>query len=139
MKRAHALIASVLIAAGCASIAKAFVNQPIPGFGVNEEMATQLGCDIDQIKADAKTYKAEIRENGGPPYVVIPRIGDTGCDVLAKLGRPDRVQTIQTAATVGLNLWYNTGSTQTYDYRSHLVTLGPDESETRFVVTSVVW
>lgn len=139
MKRVHALVSCVLTAAACASIAQAFVHYPIPGLGVSEEMATRLGCDIDQIKADAEAYKAEIRDHGGLPYVVIPRVGDTVCDVLAKLGRPERVETIQTQATMALNLWYRTGSTQTYDLQSHLVTLGPDESETRFVVTSVVW
>ncbi len=37
------------------------MHHPVPGFGISEEMAARLGCDIDQIKADAETYKAEIR------------------------------------------------------------------------------
>ena len=61
------------------------------------------------------------------------------CDVLAKLGRPDDFDTITTEVGGAMNWWYNTGSTQTGNFKTHLVTFGANEEATGIVVTSLVW
>ena len=49
MKRVHALTACVLIAAGCASIAQAFVHQPVPGLGVWRLPVTPLNLPQEGV------------------------------------------------------------------------------------------
>ena len=129
------LASAVLI--GCTAVAAALVNHPVPGYGVNERMANSMGCDLEQIEQRGKQYRKESYDRGGPGYV-IPNVGDSGCDVLAKLGRPNRVETIQVEGGGSMNFWYRTGSTQTYDFQMHLVVLEPHES-LMMVVKSVVW
>ena len=65
--------------------------------------------------------------------------GNTGCDVLAKLGRPDDFDMVATRAGESGTFWYHTGSTQTYNLKTHMVVMEESESGTRTVVTSVVW
>ena len=127
-----------VIALGCTAIGKALANQPVPGYGVSPELAAEMGCDLEDIKRRGDQYKKQSFDSGGPGYVV-PSVGDTGCDVLAKLGRPDDFDTITTELGGSMNWWYNTGSTQTRDFKAHLVTLRLNESGAGIVVTSVVW
>ena len=134
-------LAGLLVAtAGCAAnpLLKAMVHKPIPGYGINEKLATISGCDLQDIKIRAKEYQRTSWDEGGPGYVV-PSIGDSLCDVFAKLGAPDRSTTIATAVGGAVNLWYHTGSTQTYDFQTHVIVLEENETETAMIVTSVVW
>ena len=123
---------------GCMSLGAALANHPVPGYGVSEGFASSVGCELEVIKTRGDQYRKDSYAEGGPGYVV-PSVGDTGCDVLAKLGSPDDVDTITTEVGGAMNWWYNTGSTQTQDFKTHLVTLGANEEATGVVVTSVVW
>ncbi len=134
----HALLALGILGTGCTTLGKALANQPVPGYGVSPGLASEMGCDLEEIKEQGDQYRKESFDSGGPGYVV-PSVGDTGCDVLAKLGRPDDFDTITTEVGGAMNWWYNTGSTQTRDFKTHLVTLGANKEATGVVVTSVVW
>ena len=58
-------------------------------------------------------------------------IGDSGCDVLAKLGRlDDYLQTVTTEPRDALDFWQMTLTTQLRNLKSHLVVLQPDASGT---------
>jgi hypothetical protein len=109
-----------------------------PAFGITEEAARTMGCDLANIKTRGDRYRTESYESGGPGYVV-PSVGDTGCDVFAKLGRPDDIETITTEFGEALNFWYQTGTTQLGNIKMHLVVLGEDDAGTGTVVTSVAW
>ncbi len=128
----------LILTTACTGIAKSLAGQPLPAYGVNEELATLMGCDLADIQARGERYKRQSFDAGGPGYVV-PSIGDTGCDVLAKLGRPDDSGAVTTEVGSALNFWYRTGTTQRGNVRMHLVVLEPDESRGGTVVTSVVW
>lgn len=133
-----ALAGFLVAAAGCTTLGKALANRPVPGYGINDKAASEVGCDLQDIKTRAEQYKKQSYDQGGPGYVV-PSVGDSVCDVFAKLGRPDDLETITTEFGGALNFWYRTGSTETYDLKMHLVVLEQDESGNRLVVTSVVW
>lgn len=130
------VLISVLMA-GCTTLGKALANRPVPGYGVDERAAALMNCDADSIKVQAQGYARRSYDAGGPGYIV-PSVGDSGCDVLAKLGMPDNVGTIEWEGRGEVQFWYHTGSTQTYDRRTHLVTLRPGQ-ERSWVVSSVVW
>ena len=80
---------------GCMSLGAALANHPVPGYGVSEGLASSIGCELEVIKTRGDQYRKDSYAEGGPGYVV-PSVGDTGCDVLAKLGRPDDFDTITT-------------------------------------------
>ena len=123
---------------GCTSLGAALANHPVPAYRVTEDLAASMGCDFDEIKTRGDQYRKDSYAEGGPGYVV-PTVGDTGCDVLAKLGRPDDFDTITTQLGGSMNWWYHTGSTQTRDFKTHLVTLDANEEATGVIVASVVW
>lgn len=106
---------------------------------VDRMMATSIGCHISEIIVRADSYRSESYEKGGPAYL-IPRIGDTGCDVLAKLGTPYKIGLVdEPRADSMLILWYQTGTTQARDWREHRIVIELDSTGTGMVVTGVAW
>ena len=58
-------------------------------------------------------------------------VGDSGSDVLAKLGHlDDYLQTVTTKPRDALDFWQMTPTTQLRNLKSHLVVLQPDVSGT---------
>ena len=125
-------------AAGCTGMAKAMAGRPVPAFGITEEAASAAGCQLDEIKLQGERHQRESYDAGGPGYVV-PSVGDSVCDVFAKLGAPDDVQTITTEFGGAVHFQYSTGTTSQRNLKAHLVVLGENDSGTQMVVTSVVW
>ncbi len=105
---------------------------------MNEELANSMSCDLEQIKREGDEHKNQSYASGGPGYVV-PSVGDTGCDVLAKLGRPDDFDTVETEFGGHLNFWYRTGSTQARDLKMHLVVMEENEDGPGMKVIRVGW
>lgn len=127
-----------LLFSGCQSMGKALSGNPVPAYGITEEAASIAGCDLVEIKERGERYMRESFNSGGPGYVV-PSVGDSACDVFAKLGAPDDVQTITTEFGGAIHFQYSTGTTSQRNFRAHLVVLGESDSGTQMVVTSVVW
>ncbi len=80
----HLILSGLLLTAGvaCTSIAKSLAGQPVPGYGITEKAAAEMGCDLEDIKTCGEQYKKESYAEGGPGYA-IPSVGDSGCDVFA--------------------------------------------------------
>ena len=135
--RAMPMAILVVAVNACMAVGAALVNHPVPGYGVSPEAAELMGCDLAEIERRGSDYRKTAYDDGGPGYVV-PAVGDTGCDVLAKLGRPDEVRTISSTAGEALHLQYHTGSVRTRDFQAHLVVLELNDAN-QPVVTQVVW
>ncbi len=131
-------VTTTLLLSNCMGIAKSLANQPYAGYGLEEELVGVMGCDLEDVISRGKEYKRQSFAAGGPGYVV-PSVGDTGCDVLAKLGRPDDYDTVETETDGHLNFWYRTGSTQTRDLKMHLVVMAENENGSGMVVIRVGW
>ena len=67
--------AIVAVTTACTAIAKSLANQPVPAYGVSEELAEAMGCDLEDIKTRGEQYKRDSYDSGGPGYV-IPRVGE---------------------------------------------------------------
>jgi len=123
---------------GCMSVAKALAGHPVAGYGIDQDLADWMRCDLEETKRRGEEFKQQSYASGGRGYLV-PSVGDSGCDVLAKLGRPDDIRSVSTENDTYFNLLYHTGSTQTYDYKAHQVTLVMNQMLNGLVATSVVW
>jgi hypothetical protein len=131
--RTIALLA-VLATTGCMGVLMSLTGHPVAGYGVTEDMARAFGCTVAGIKATIDS----LRPTADGPYVV-PRVRDSGCDVLAKLGKSDRTETVSSEAGNEVHLWYHTGGgADGTPQTSHLVTLR-QVGEREFRVTTVVW
>lgn len=86
MRTSTIILVAVAASVGCTAIGKELANQPVPAHGVDQELAEEMGCDLTDIQTRGERYKRESLDSGGPGHVM-PSVGDTGCDVLAKLGR----------------------------------------------------
>jgi len=131
MKHTTLLFAATLLLAGCATMAKGFGGLP-PGYGVPDQVARDACGDLETFRAKVQEAKAEFQ---GPPLV--PDVGDSLCEVLAKLGGPDDGMHTQVQGGETLTLYYYTGTPST-GRATHLVEISPGE-DGRGRVTAVVW
>lgn len=128
MRPATALLALAFL--GCATLARAY--GPVPGYGVEESQLAAAGCDQGQFEEDVERYKAM----DGTAY---PSMGDSLCDVWAKLGIPDDSQMIQTEWGNSLHYTYESGSIDAGTYDVHTVTFDCGSTAADCTVRSVSW
>jgi hypothetical protein len=81
--------ATLLALSGCASAASSMLHGSGalgPGVGVTDQIAVAWCGDLGTYHARRDRMIAFQREHGRAAYV--PQVGDTGCEVLARIGRP---------------------------------------------------
>lgn len=113
-----------LLLAACAS-----GGLPYPHWA---EVGRQWGCDPLAVQQAAQEY-AKTHDMDA----VVPQVGWTACELLARSGGPEDVDQVQVGDTRAANLYYRDLLSRGTNGKRHLVTLEPAENGWR--VSAVVW
>ena len=128
------VVAAIAVVA-CATFSRSMGGLP-PGYGVSEQLATDVGCELEDIKEYAKAFAEEARDLGRHQ---IPYVGMSVCRVLALLGVPDDIDLIDVGGVRSLDFWYQTGYERT---NLHLISLIQTEwraGRGDYKVDAIVW
>lgn len=135
----HLTAALCLAMVGCATYARSSGALP-PGYGVSDDLAISSCGSLEDFRERVDGYNRMYQDayDRGDPIPLgglIPRIGQTDCDVLAMLGVPDDTTLIQGATYLSASWTYMTGEGVTR--RAHIVTFDADGDH--WVVASIAW
>ena len=88
----------VVLLGGCAYQNWAIV----PGAGVTRATTAFLGCEYEDVRRRAESYRRELGEGRYEP----PRVGQSACSVLAAVGSPHEVKRNDSEAVRTQQWWY---------------------------------
>lgn len=123
---------AVVLLAGCASVGRS-MGHLVPGYGVTPQMQTTFCGGTAAWEKELEEAKAELKATGRQQ----PTPGMSACRVLARLGAPDDIRTVETETSIAAHWTY----WEEVPYRgrvAHLVVMVPGPAGGA-QVGSVVW
>ncbi|MGB0964309.1 MAG: hypothetical protein ACPGVY_16615 [Mycobacterium sp.] len=124
------LSVALLAVAGCAAIERD-MGVLRPGLGVSNEQVLRHCPSVDFYEQRKEHWLGVWRQN--KTRLPVPRVGDPACEVLAKIGGPNRSDFTEVdGAGLSYSWWYHSGSGAGREV--HLVRLSSD-----FTVVAVAW
>jgi hypothetical protein len=133
----YATMLLVLFLTGCASVQEQLalsLGSLMPGMGVDRPYAEAICGDYATYEGLLEPAKIERRESTGG---LRPQPGMSACEVIARIGKPHEVTTVQVTGHTAYHWTYWETPAGTRTRRARLVVLEPQDAT--LVVSSVVW
>lgn len=126
-------VTAISVLSACSSVRHEF--EPVPGHGVDKEVAETWSCDWEYVQKQIEQYKLT--------GYMVPGEGASMCDVLAQLGLPDDIDRVSEGGEESAVLWYQTAEAPdygtTFERDQHMIRVRWHSDQKEWLITKVVW